>query len=76
MQSNVTQSLFSRASFLRKAYIFHHPENHESGNENTNSIISLMLCFSAKVNSKYQGPKDKAPFHLLLIFENPNGFEM
>ena len=30
----------------------------------------------AKVNIKYQGPKDMAPFHLLLIFENPNGFEM
>ena len=29
-----------------------------------------------KVNIKYQGPKDMAPFHLLLIFENPNGFAM
>ena len=31
---------------------------------------------SAKVNIKCQGLKDMAPFHLLLIFENPNGFEM
>ena len=29
----------------------------------------------AKVNNKYQGPKDVAPFHLLLLFENSNGFK-
>ena len=29
-----------------------------------------------KVNIRYQEPKDVAPFHLLLIFESPNGFEM
>ena len=31
---------------------------------------------SAKVNIKYQGPNDVAPIHLLLIFGNPNGFEV
>ena len=29
-----------------------------------------------KVNIKYQGLKDVAPIHLLLILENPNGFKM
>ena len=28
---------------------------------------------NSKVNNKYQGPEDVAPFYLL-IFENPNGF--
>ena len=31
---------------------------------------------SAKVNIKYQGPKGVAQFHLFLMFENPNDFEM
>ena len=28
----------------------------------------------SKVNIKYHGPKIVAPFHLLLVFENPDGF--
>ena len=34
------------------------------------------FIFLIKVNNKYQGPKDMAPFHLLLLFKNPNGFEI
>ena len=29
-----------------------------------------------KVNTKYQGHKDLAPFHFLIVFENPNGFKI
>ena len=37
--------------------------------------LGMVFKFS-KVSIKYQGLKDVAPFHLLLIFENPNGSEM
>ena len=38
--------------------------------------VSNIMVNIDKVNIKYQGPKDVAQFYLLLIFENPNGFEM
>ena len=46
--------------------------------QKTHLEIAAMLLTgdTTKVNIKYQGPKDMALFHLLLIFENPNGFEM
>ena len=41
------------------------------------TFICLILAFvSTKVNFKYQGVKRMALFHLLLMFENPNDFEM
>ena len=39
------------------------------------TIYTVRNCTLAKVNIKQQGPKNVAPFHLLHIFENPNGFE-
>ena len=38
--------------------------------------VSNIMVNIDKVNIKYQGPKEVAPFHLLLMFENLNGFEM
>ena len=39
-------------------------------------LSSTNCTAKVKVNIKYQGLKDVAPIHLLLILENPNGFEM
>ena len=40
------------------------------------TIYTVRNCTLAKVNIKQQGPKNVAPFHLLLILENKNGYEM
>ena len=45
-------------------------------------IVVITIGKSWKRNNKLKsisntkGPKDVAPFHLLLIFDNANGFEM
>ena len=42
-----------------------------------NTLQSLKkIIITPKVNIKYQRPKDVAPFHFVLIFDNPNCFEI
>ena len=38
--------------------------------------VTYVMDNLLKSVSNTRGPKDVAPFHLLVIFENQNGFEM
>ena len=58
--------------YMESCYVL----NKDTRKHKTIRLWNFYVSTSLNSIANTRGPKDVAPFHLLLIFENPNGFEM